>query len=180
MYPVLETERLRLRPWWETDLDAFAAFCADEKSRKFLGGTLTRADAWRSMAVITGHWALRSYGIWVIEDKATGQFAGYSGLWNPEGWPGPEITWSVCTAFRRRGYAVEAARRARAYAYDELKWPTAVSIIHPRQCALPACRRPCRRRTGEAHRIQGLAGGPLPPSGLGEKTLINRRRMICQ
>jgi RimJ/RimL family protein N-acetyltransferase len=131
MYPVLETERLRLRPWWETDLDAFAAFCADEKSRKFLGGTLTRADAWRSMAVITGHWALRGYGIWVIEDKATGQFAGYSGLWNPEGWPGPEITWSVCTAFRRRGYAVEAARRARAYAYDELKWPTAVSIIHP-------------------------------------------------
>ena len=131
MYPVLETERLRLRPWWETDLDAFAAFCADEKSRKFLGGTLTRADAWRSMAVITGHWALRGYGIWVIEDKATGQFAGYSGLWNPEGWPGPEITWSVCTAFRRRGYAVEAAQRARAYAYDELKWPTAVSIIHP-------------------------------------------------
>jgi RimJ/RimL family protein N-acetyltransferase len=83
------------------------------------------------MAVITGHWALRGYGIWVIEDKATGQFAGYSGLWNPEGWPGQEVTWSVSAAFRRRGYAVEAARRARAYAYDELNWPTAVSVIHP-------------------------------------------------
>jgi RimJ/RimL family protein N-acetyltransferase len=131
MYPVLETERLRLRPWREGDLDAFAAFCADEESRRFLGGAITRADAWRSMAVITGHWTLRGYGIWVIEDKATGQFAGYSGLWNPEGWPGPEVTWSVCAAFRCRGYAAEAALRARAYAYHELKWPTAISVIHP-------------------------------------------------
>jgi RimJ/RimL family protein N-acetyltransferase len=131
MHPVLETERLRLRPWREADLDAFADFCADEGSTRFLGGVCAREDAWRRMAEITGHWALRGYGIWVIEDKATGQFAGYSGLWNPEGWPGQEVTWSVSAAFRRRGYAVEAARRARAYAYDELNWPTAVSVIHP-------------------------------------------------
>lgn len=135
MHPVLETARLRMRPWREADLDAFAAFCADGESRRFLGGALARADAWRSMAVIAGHWALRGYGIWVIEDKGTGQFAGYSGLWNPEGWPGPEVTWSVCAAFRRRGYAVEAAQRARTYAYDELKWPTAISVIHPENVA---------------------------------------------
>jgi RimJ/RimL family protein N-acetyltransferase len=131
MHPVLETERLRLRLWREDDLDAFADFCADEGSTRYLGGVCAREDAWRRMAVITGHWTLRGYGIWVIEDKATGQFAGYSGLWNPEGWPGQEVTWSVSAAFRRRGYAVEAARRARAYAYDELNWPTAVSVIHP-------------------------------------------------
>jgi RimJ/RimL family protein N-acetyltransferase len=131
MHPVLETARLRLRPWREEDFDPFAAFCADEESRRYLGGVSDRPDAWRSMAVIAGHWTLRGYGIWVIEDKATGAFAGYSGLWNPEGWPGQEVTWSVCAAFRRRGYAVEAAQRARDFAYDELKWPTAVSVIHP-------------------------------------------------
>jgi RimJ/RimL family protein N-acetyltransferase len=131
MHPVLETARLRLRPWREEDFDPFAAFCADEESRRYLGGVSGRPDAWRSMAVIVGHWTLRGYGIWVIEDKATGAFAGYSGLWNPEGWPGPEVTWSVCAAFRRRGYAVEAAQRARDFAYDELKWSTAVSVIHP-------------------------------------------------
>jgi RimJ/RimL family protein N-acetyltransferase len=131
MHRVLETVRLRLRPWREEDLDPFAAFCADEESRRYLGGVSGRPDAWRSMAVIVGHWTLRGYGIWVIEDKATGAFAGYSGLWSPEGWPGQEVTWSVCAAFRRRGYAVEAAQRARDFAYDELKWPTAVSIIHP-------------------------------------------------
>ena len=120
-----------MRPWRDEDLDAFADFCADEESTRYLGGVCNRADAWRRMAVIAGHWALRGYGLWVIEDKATSAFAGYSGLWNPEGWPGPEVTWSVCTPFRRRGYAVEAAQRARQFAYDELKWPTAVSVIHP-------------------------------------------------
>lgn len=124
-----------MRPWRDEDLDAFAEFCADEESTRYLGGVCNRADAWRRMAVIAGHWALRGYGIWVIEDKATGAFAGYSGLWNPEGWPGPEVTWSVCAPFRRRGYAVEAARRARDFAYDELEWPTAVSVIHPDNAA---------------------------------------------
>ena len=158
MHPVLETARLRLRPWREEDFDPFAAFCADAESRRYLGGVSARADAWRSMAVIVGHWTLRGYGIWVIEDKATGTFAGYSGLWNPEGWPGQEVTWSVCTAFRRRGYAVEAAQRARDFAYDELKWPTAVSVIHPDNTA---SRRVAARLGAAIEKRTELRGSPV-------------------
>ncbi|MFM9851143.1 MAG: GNAT family N-acetyltransferase [Hyphomicrobiaceae bacterium] len=158
MHPVLETERLRMRPWCDQDLDAFADFCADEESTRYLGGVCDRADAWRRMAVIAGHWALRGYGIWVIEDKATGAFAGYSGLWNPEGWPGPEVTWSVCTPFRRRGYAVEAAQRAREFAYDELQWPTAVSVIHPDNSA---SKRVAARVGAALEKQTALKGSPV-------------------
>jgi RimJ/RimL family protein N-acetyltransferase len=127
--PVLETERLRLWEWREEDFPAFADFWADETRARFVGGTCTREDAWRRMATYAGHWMLRGYGEWAIEEKASRCFAGYCGPWNPEGWPEREISWGLVKAFHGRGYATEAARRARDFAYRELGWPTAVSYI---------------------------------------------------
>ena len=129
--PTLETERLRLRPWRGEDLDAFAAFTADPELTRFVGGVFTREDTWRRIAMLVGHWTLRGFGNWVIEEKASGAFAGYSGLWQPEGWPEPEIMWGLTREVQGRGYATEAAGRARAYAYEELGWRTAISLIAP-------------------------------------------------
>ena len=42
MIPTLETERLRLRPWRDDDLDAFSVFTADRKATEFVGGTFYR------------------------------------------------------------------------------------------------------------------------------------------
>ncbi|WP_072391415.1 GNAT family N-acetyltransferase [Hyphomicrobium sp. CS1BSMeth3] len=131
MAPVLETERLRLRSWRGDDLDTFATFMADGAETRFIGGPLTREDTWRRIAMFIGHWALRGFGNWVIEEKASGVLAGYSGLWEPEGWQHRELMWGLLPAFRGRGYATEAAARARAYAYGELGWPTIVSYIAP-------------------------------------------------
>jgi RimJ/RimL family protein N-acetyltransferase len=127
--PVLETERLRLRPWREADLEAFAEFCASEATARFVGGVCGREDAWRRIAIFLGHWALRGYGNWVVEEKTSGEFAGYSGLWNPLGWPEPEVMWGLRQRFQGRGYATEAARSARDFAYRQLGWTTAVSFI---------------------------------------------------
>lgn len=129
--PVLETERLRLRGWREADLDAFAQFCADDAMARFVGGVCSRDDAWRRIAGQIGHWALRGYGPWALEEKASGRWVGYSGLWNPHGWPEPEATWSLAAGAQGRGYATEAARRVRDFAYGELGWTTLISCIAP-------------------------------------------------
>jgi RimJ/RimL family protein N-acetyltransferase len=81
------------------------------------------------MAMYLGHWVLRGYGLWALQDKASGQWAGWCGPWNPEGWPEQEISWALAKSFHGRGYATEAALRARDFAYRELGWPTAVSYI---------------------------------------------------
>jgi RimJ/RimL family protein N-acetyltransferase len=133
--PVLETERLRLRSWREEDFGAYAEFCANEATARLLGGPWKREDAWRRMAALAGHWALRGYGVWALEDKAGRRFVGYSGLWNPEGWPEPEISWGLVAEFQGRGYATEAAGRARTFAYRDLGWSTAVSYIKPENAA---------------------------------------------
>ncbi len=129
MIPTLETERLRLRPWRDDDLDAFSVFTADRKATEFVGGTFSRGDTWRRIAMFLGHWQLRGFGNWVIEEKASGAFVGYSGLWKPDGWPEPEIMWGLLPTHHGHGYATEAAARARAYAFEVLRWPTAVSYI---------------------------------------------------
>jgi RimJ/RimL family protein N-acetyltransferase len=135
MVPVLETERLRLRAWREGDLGAYAVFCASDATARLLGGPWGPGTAWRRMAAYAGHWILRGYGVWALEDKSSGHFVGYSGLWNPAGWPEPEISWGLVQEFHGCGYATEAARRARRFAYADLGWSTVVSYIRPENIA---------------------------------------------
>jgi RimJ/RimL family protein N-acetyltransferase len=129
--PVIETERLILRGWREDDFEPFAALYADPVDARYVGGVHARDDAWRRMASIAGHWLLRGYGTWALEDKTTGKLAGWSGLWAPEGMPGCDLGWTLLPAMRGRGLAREAALRARRFAYETLGWETIMSLIHP-------------------------------------------------
>ena len=131
MIPTLETERLILREGRESDFETLVAFYADEEASKPVGGPLNRAQAWGRTAFNRGHWALRGYGNWALEEKATGDYAGWAGLWFPEGFPEREVGWGLILSKRGRGYATEAALRARSYAYEALGWKTAISLVAP-------------------------------------------------
>ena len=126
--PTLHTDRLTLRPNRPEDFEAYAAFYASGRSR-LRGGPLDRSDAWMVFAAEIGHWALRGYGFWAIEETATGSYCGQVGLWNPEGWPAPEVGWLMVDGHEGKGIAFEAAIEARRYAYDVLGWPKIASCI---------------------------------------------------
>ena len=131
---LLETERLVLRPFREADLDAYADLCADPTVMKFLnaaGAPISRADAWRQMAMYLGHWELRGFGTWAVAERATGEFVGRVGLHYPEGWPDRELGWTIARKFWGKGFASEAARAAIAHAFGTLGWAHLVSLIHP-------------------------------------------------
>ncbi len=135
--PTLETPRLRLRRPRERDTDGVAGLFADARYMRFLGDgkTADRAASWRAIAGALGHWVLRDYGFFSIEDKATGLFIGWSGLLHPEGWPGIEIAWGIAPSFWGQGLATEAARSVRDYAFESLRLKRLVSIIHPENTA---------------------------------------------
>jgi ribosomal-protein-alanine N-acetyltransferase len=126
--PTLESTRLVLRAFRQTDFEAMAGFFADPVSA-FYGGPCGREEAWRKFAVYSGHWLLRGYGPWALEEKASGAFVGLSGMWYPEGWAEPEITWALVPGQHGKGYATEAARRALRAAYEDFGWATAVSVV---------------------------------------------------
>lgn len=128
----LETERLILRMWREEDFAQYEKMCADEEVMRYLGGkTMTRLEAWRHMAFLVGHWTLRGYGHWAVEEKSSGRFVGRIGFLNPQGWPGFEIGWTLARDFWGKGYATEGARRALDYAFTEMGKGHVISLIHP-------------------------------------------------
>jgi RimJ/RimL family protein N-acetyltransferase len=131
MIPVLTTERLTLRGPRLADFEPVAAFLASDRAR-YVGGPYHRLHAWRALAAVLGHWELRGYGMWAVEESSTGDLAGIIGVHNPEGWLAPEIGWwMVSPAHEGRGFAFEAAVVARRYAYTIVGWREAFSVIDP-------------------------------------------------
>ncbi|WP_233193027.1 GNAT family N-acetyltransferase [Acidimangrovimonas sediminis] len=128
--PVIETERLILRGPEPGDFPAFAAFYASPRSA-MNAGPLERPAAWRAFATAIGHWALRGYGMWTLVDRASGALAGRAGLWFPEGWPEPELGWTLYDGFEGRGLATEATLAARTYAAQIYGLAPLISIIDP-------------------------------------------------
>lgn len=130
--PRLETDRLILRLWSEDDYEQYAALCADPEVMRFLGGkAFDRLEAWRHFAFMVGHWQLRGYGPFAVEEKASGELVGRIGFLNPVGWPAFELGWTLARKFWGSGYATEGARRALAYAFEELGKDHVISLIDP-------------------------------------------------
>lgn len=128
----LQSERLILRPFAESDLDEYTVMCSDPEVMRFLGGkTWNRMEAWRHIATILGHWQLRGYGVWAVERRDTQELVGRIGFICPEGWPGFELGWTLTRSAWGNGYATEAARRALQWAFMELDRDHVISLIHP-------------------------------------------------
>jgi RimJ/RimL family protein N-acetyltransferase len=88
-----------------------------------------------------GHWALHGFGLFAVEDKATGQYVGRVGPWCPPGWPGFEVGWGIAREFRGRGYAVEAARASIDWTFATFELDRIVHCIVPENAASQAVAR---------------------------------------
>src|SRR5439155_14144197 len=66
--PILETDRLLLRPLDATDFPAWAEMYANAEFATALGyaAPLDIEEAWRALAIHVGQWMLRGFGIWAV------------------------------------------------------------------------------------------------------------------
>jgi len=128
---IIETERLILREIDPgRDFENWAGAMADEDTVRYIGGkTMSRAESWRNMAMVMGHWAIRGYGFFSVELRETGETVGRVGPWYPDGWPAPEVGWTIYPGFQRQGYASEAARASINYVFGTLGWKQVIHVI---------------------------------------------------
>jgi RimJ/RimL family protein N-acetyltransferase len=129
--PTLTTERLRLRPLGDDDLDDYAALHADPEVMRHIGETWDRGRSWRHLTYLVGHWHVRGTGTWALEHGETGAFLGIAGFFEPEGWPGCELAGRLARRWWGHGLASEAARAALDYAFTVWKKDRVISLVHP-------------------------------------------------
>jgi RimJ/RimL family protein N-acetyltransferase len=120
--PVLETERLIMRPHGLEDFPDSLAMWSDPQIARSIGGRSPAAEeVWRRLMSCAGSWALLGFGYWVVREREGGRFVGEVGFGDSRRGLGPafdgapEIGWTLAPAFQGRGLAGEAIAAALAW-----------------------------------------------------------------
>ncbi len=129
----LETERLVLREERESDLAALFAIVGDAETMAYYPRPFTREETLSWIRRNRRRYRERGYGLWVIELKDAGEVIGQCGLTPQvvEGREEIEVGWQVHRAHWNRGYATEAGRAARDFAFTSCGLDHLVSLVRP-------------------------------------------------
>ena len=113
---MIETARLILRPWRDSDLPLFAEQNADPVVMRYLTGPLTRAQSDAYAAQVMQHLAETGYCKWAVEAPGVAPFIGAVGLsrvkFEASFTPAVEVAWRLHRHYWGQGFATEAARAA--------------------------------------------------------------------
>jgi ribosomal-protein-alanine N-acetyltransferase len=130
---IIETERLGLRELSLADLDQLHAIFADPEMMRFYPAPFTRerTEGWIAWAM--RGYAERGHGLWAVERKADGLLLGDCGIvaQQIEGQELLEIGYHIRRDQWGQGYATEAARACRDYAFAQLGAQQICSIVDP-------------------------------------------------
>src|SRR5438105_4445915 len=129
--PTLQTDRLILRPFRAADFEAYAEMNANPDVMRYIDEIQDRQAAFRSMCANIGHWEVRGYGPWAVEERATGRLVGRAGLLFWETNPGMEVGYAIHPSLWGKGYATEVAARSLRYAHETLGARGVLSLIQP-------------------------------------------------
>jgi RimJ/RimL family protein N-acetyltransferase len=135
--PVIETERLRLRPHRSDDLADCVAMWSDPVVIRYtIGEPSSPQRTWIRLLAYRGHWAWLHYGYWAVEERTSGRYVGDLGFADfkrgidPAIAGLPELGWALLPQFHGKGYATEALRAAVAWGDHHLAQRRTVCIIH--------------------------------------------------
>ena len=126
--PVLVTERLRLRMPVHADFAHRQAYYASDRA-VWEGGPFTALEAWRIFASEVGQWPLMGFGPFSVDMDGT--YVGEVGIYQPEGYPEPELGWFVVDAAEGKGIAAEGARAVMVWARATFGWDHIDNYIDP-------------------------------------------------
>jgi RimJ/RimL family protein N-acetyltransferase len=131
-HPELDTPRLRLRPWRDSDRAPFAALNADPEVMAHFPALQTREASDASIEAWQAQFVSHGFGNWAVERRDTGEFIGFTGLSVPRRVlpfsPCVEIGWRLARAHWGQGFASEAARAALAFGFERRRLSEIVSF----------------------------------------------------
>jgi RimJ/RimL family protein N-acetyltransferase len=128
----LETERLLLRRWRESDREPFAALNADPEVMRYFMKRLIRVESDAMVDRIESHFVEHGWGLWAVQRRDTDEFIGFTGLW-PATFEAPftpavEVGWRLRRSAWGFGFATEAATAAVVDGFERLRLPEILSF----------------------------------------------------
>jgi RimJ/RimL family protein N-acetyltransferase len=132
---VIETERLRIRPLTDDDLDPLHADLFADPEVTWSGDTYSRDEARASLDAKRRHFEEHGFGLLAVTDRQTGEFLGWGGLQYMEGGPDVELGYYLAGKAWGRGYATELSRAFMRVAFEELELARVVAVVRPGNAA---------------------------------------------
>jgi RimJ/RimL family protein N-acetyltransferase len=134
---MIETFRLRLRPHRVDDFNRYLPLWrVPEPPGTHAPVNLTPEDAWSRLLRFVGHWSHFGYGLFVVEERVTGEIVGEVGLAHfmrgigPRFDDAPEAAWRVLATRRGAGIAGEAMTAALEWFDGTVAADRTVCLIH--------------------------------------------------
>jgi RimJ/RimL family protein N-acetyltransferase len=130
---ILETERLVLRNWTESDSSLFHEINSDPEVMEFFPFRRNRKEADLLLGTVRNIIRDTGYGFYCMEIKATGEPAGFCGLAQTKLAPILpldiiEIGWRLANRHWRQGYVTEAAKALLRYGFEEKRLGEIISF----------------------------------------------------
>ena len=130
--PTIETERLRMRAFQDSDRDQFAALNADPEVMEFMPSVLTRDESDAFIDLTIRRWDERGFSLWALERREDGGFLGFAGLSAPRFeahfTPAVEVGWRLARDAWGHGCATEAGAASLTYGFETLGLSEIVSF----------------------------------------------------
>lgn len=148
----LQTERLLLRPVREDDFEMLYNIFTNEAVRKYLlDDIIVSADQVKGFIAASLHtFQLKSYGLWLLTEKSTGETVGVAGLRHFYGEEQPQLLYALLPQFTGRGYATETATRIIAYSFEQLLFDYLIATCDvPNQASHNVAQRVGMKKKGE-------------------------------
>lgn len=129
---IITTERLCLRQWIESDSRPFIDMNRDLEVMKYFPNMVTDAETLAMINRIRLSFSTNGFGLFAIEQRATGEFLGFTGFSVPrfESFftPCVEIGWRYKKESWGKGFATEAAAACIQYGFEQLGFDKIVSF----------------------------------------------------
>ena len=136
--PILETKRLSLRSMQETDIEALLVIFTDSRVMvAFDVDPFDRGQMSNWLQRNLDHQEEYGYGLFSVILKTNGLLIGDCGLevMEVDGMQVAELGYDFRSDYWNQGYATEAARAVRDYAFDVLELPQLISLIRVKNAA---------------------------------------------
>lgn len=127
-----ETERLLVRGFEYSDLDAFAELCADPNAMQYMGdgSTLARETVEKWIGICHEKYEKRGYGTSAVIDKESNEFLGFCGIIRDPNEDFDEIIYAFKQTAWGNGYATEVARAMLDYVFEISDLSEIYATIH--------------------------------------------------